>query len=311
MGPEELLKVGRLEECLAAVEKQVRSNPGDHKLRVFLFQVLAVMGEWDRAQTQLSVASNMNPANALMGQVCRQAILCEYLRAEVWAGKRSPLILGEPEPWVGWMVQALAMDGGGQQAQAAELRAKAFEEAPAVSGTISIGPDEKTAQSHAFEWIADADPRLGPILEALVDGKYYWVPWHRIALLRVEKPADLRDMVWLPVQFVWSAGGQSVGLVPVRYPGSESKKWDAAVRLSRRTQFVEDGAGGEVPVGQRMLATDAGEFSLLDVRSVRLGAGELNPLGPEAPGTIGGGLDSLIPGMGRGGVGGGGGGTNV
>ena len=98
-----------------------------------------------------------------------------------------------------------------------------------------------------------------------------------------------------------------VGLIPVRYPGSESKKWDAPVRLSRRTQFVDDGAGGEVPVGQRMLATDAGEFSLLDVRSVRLGTDDLNPLGPEKPGTIGQGVDSLIPGLAaKGGKGGGG-----
>src|SRR4051812_44308401 len=169
MTPEELLKQGKLDDCLTAVEKQIRANPADPKLRVLLFQVLAVMGQWDRAQTQLQVAAGMNQANMLMAQVCKQAILCEHLRAEVWAGKRTPLVLGEPEQWVGWMVQAQAMTAAGQHAAASELRARAFEEAPGVAGTIAVGE----SKPQPFEWIADADERLGPILEAVVDGKYY------------------------------------------------------------------------------------------------------------------------------------------
>jgi type VI secretion system protein ImpE len=282
MTPEELLRQGKPDECLAEVERQVRAAPADPKLRVLLFQVLAVLGQWDRAQTQLQVCAGMNQANLLMAQVCKQAILCEHLRNEVWAGKRSPLILGEPQEWVSWMVQALAMSAGGQHAAAAELRSRAFEAAPAVAGTIVVG-DESDAPK-PIEWIADADERLGPILEALVDGKYYWIPWQRIALMRVDKPADLRDTVWLPVQFIWTAGGTSVGLIPARYPGSEAKRFDGLVRMGRKTEFIDD-EGFDRPVGQRLLATDIGEFGLLDVRSIRLGEGELNPEGGAPGGT--------------------------
>src|SRR4051812_9379808 len=259
MTPEELLRAGKLDECLKEVESRVRANPADGKLRVMLFQVLCVMGQWDRAQNQLQVCAGMNPANMLMAQVCKQAILCEHLRAEVWAGKRSPLVLGEPSEWISWMIQALSMSAQGQHAAAAELRSKAFEAAPAISGSIAVG--EGNPAPKPIEWIADADERLGPILEAVVDGKYYWIPWERIALLRVDKPADLRDTVWLPVQFIWTAGGQQVGLIPSRYPGSEDPRFDAAVRMGRRTEFVDEG-GFDRPVGQRLLATDIGEFGL-------------------------------------------------
>lgn len=66
MTPQDLLKQGKLDECLKTVEAQVRANPADAKLRVLLFQVLAVMGEWDRATIQLGVAAEMDQANVLM-----------------------------------------------------------------------------------------------------------------------------------------------------------------------------------------------------------------------------------------------------
>ena len=59
MTPEELLRQGKPEDCLAAVEKLVRANPADGKLRVMLFQVLCVLGQWDRAQNQLQVCAGM------------------------------------------------------------------------------------------------------------------------------------------------------------------------------------------------------------------------------------------------------------
>lgn len=277
---EDLLKQGRLEDCLKALEGDVRQNPADAKRRVFLFQLLSVMGQWDRALNQVSVAADLDESNKLMAQVAEKAILCERFREDVYAGKRSPLILGEPEPWMGLLVQAAMYTARGEHAAAAELRAQAFEQAPAISGEIRIGRSDDDVQTHPIEWVADADETMGPMLEAIVDGKYYWVPWQRIALLRLEPPSDLRDSVWLPGQVVWSAGGTQVCLIPTRYPGSHLAKYDGGVRLARKTEFVDRG-GWEGPIGQRLLATDAGEFGLLDTRGVRLGDA---PLDPEAPG---------------------------
>ena len=38
----------------------------------------------------------------------------------------------------------------------------------------------------AFAWIADADMRLGPICEAVINGRYYWLPFVHIARIVIE-----------------------------------------------------------------------------------------------------------------------------
>jgi type VI secretion system protein ImpE len=256
----ELLKAGRLEDCLGALQSEVRANPADAKLRVFLFQLLAVLGQWGKAMTQLNVAAELDASCLLMAQACRQLLNCEVFRAEVFAGRRGPLVFGQPEEWLGWLVQANSLLAGGQSGQAAELRDRAFEAAPAVAGQIDGQP---------FEWIADADTRLGPILEVVVDGRYYWVPFGGIKALRLEQPTDLRDVLWLPATFVWANEGQAAGFVLARYPGSEGHA-EAAVKLARQTLWETTADGHSLGFGQRMLATDQGEFALADTREILL-----------------------------------------
>jgi type VI secretion system protein ImpE len=271
MQAEELLRAGQLQEALVALEGQIRSDPADAKLRVFLFQLLAVMGDWERALSQLNVAAELDAINLLMAQVCRAALNCEALRAEVFAGKRSPLIFGEPEEWIGWLVQANQMIAEGKYEGAQKLRERAFEAAPAIAGSID---------NNQFEWIADADSRLGPVLEAIVDGKYYWVPFTAIKQIRIEPPTDLRDMVWSPAQFTWANSGEASGFIPTRYPGSESSE-DNAIQLARKTEWMEHPGDTYLGLGQRVLATDKDEFSLMQVRQIDLEHSGLDQQGGE------------------------------
>ncbi|MBI5017332.1 MAG: virulence protein SciE type [Deltaproteobacteria bacterium] len=257
---EESLRQGNLEESLAELQQRVRSAPSDPKLRVFLFQLLAVLGQWDRALNQLNVSAELDASTLAMAQTYRTALGCETLRAEVFAGRRSPLVFGEPEPWIALLLQAVRQTAEDHHEQARDLRDRAFDAAPAVSGTIEGTP---------FEWIADADTRLGPVLEAIVNGAYYWVPFHRIREIRIDAPEDLRDAVWMPAQFTWSNGGETVGLIPTRYPGSEAST-DGGIRLARRTEWLEPSPGAYQGLGQRMLATDAGEYPLMDVRRIEI-----------------------------------------
>lgn len=259
MNAKELLQQAKIPEALAALQNEVRAKPNDAKLRVFLFQLLAVTGQWERAATQLKVCADQDNSTLLMAQVCGPALAAENLRAEIFAGKRSPLLLGEPAEWIGWLLQANKHFADGQYGAAADLRQKAFDAAPATGGTINGQP---------FEWIADADQRFGPMLEAIVDGKYYWVPFSRLREITVEAPTDLRDLVWAPAILMLSAGAQKVALLPARYPGTESSA-DGGALLARKTDWIEKG-DGTVGVGQRLLVTDAGEIPLLEIRKIVL-----------------------------------------
>jgi type VI secretion system protein ImpE len=268
-----LLREGKLDEALAALTQQIRAKPADAKLRTFLFQLLCVQGQWERALTQLNVTGEMDAGTLAMVNTYREGIRCELLRAEIFAGKRSPLVFGQPAEWVAQLIQALSLTARGQHAAAADLRGKALEAAPATGGVIATArPGAKDPRvppvETTFQWLADADSRLGPVLEAVFSGKYYWVPLHHVRRLDIEPPADLRDVVWMPAHFVWANGGDTVALLPTRYAGSETGS-DPLVRLARKTEWSEAAPGTFLGQGQRMLATDAGEYSLMDVRQIR------------------------------------------
>lgn len=171
-----MLKEGRLDEALQALTAQVRANPADAKRRVFMFQLLSLLGQWERAQNQLKVAGEMDPLNALMVGAYEVALAGELERVEVLEGRRAPVIIGEPDQWLAMMVQALKLNAEGHHAQAAALREQAFEQADAVSGSIDGVP---------FEWIGDADQRFGPCLEIITKSGYAWVPFARIRELEI------------------------------------------------------------------------------------------------------------------------------
>jgi type VI secretion system protein ImpE len=261
MNPAELsFREGRLADCLQALQADVRSASADPKKRIFLVQLLMILGQWDRALTQLSVIRELDASALPMVAAYRSAIECEVLRAQVFTGARSPLIFGDPEPWIAALLSALSLEGAGRLAEAAAVRARALDEAPPSGGTVN---------GHVFSWIADADTRLGPVMEVLLNGAYYWVPVHRIKSVSIEAPTDARDLVWLPARFTWTNEGEAMGFIPSRYPGSESSP-DDAIRMGRRTDWQPVAEGVDHGLGQRLLATDQGEYGLLEVREILL-----------------------------------------
>ena len=275
MPAEQSLRDGDLEQALAELQADVRKDPSNPKQRIFLFQLYALLGQWDRANTQLGVVAEMDASALPMVQTYREALKCEALRRKVFTGERSPLVFGKPEPWVALLLEAMRLSATGKIADSQRLRADALEQAQATSGTI----DEQ-----AFAWIADADPRLGPVLEAIVNGRYYWIPFRRLRSVSIEKPTDLRDLVWAPVQLQFANGGETVAFVPTRYVGSEESS-DPQVRMARRTDWVDRGDDLFEGIGLRMLATDQGEYPLLDTRQIRLDSPD------EAPAAAGGSAD--------------------
>jgi type VI secretion system protein ImpE len=260
MNAEESLRHGDLQAAMSALQDQVRSDPSDVEYRVFLFQLLCVTGDWERALTQLNVAGDLDAGTLAMVHTYRDLLQCEALRQRVFAGELSPMIFGEPEEWFAKVIEALRVDASGKPDKAQQLRLEAFEAAPVVAGTLN---------GTEFEWVADADSRIGPFLEAIINGRYYWVPFHQISEIRCDEPEDLRDFVWAPAQFFLPNGGQTVGFIPTRYTGSETAD-DDLIRLARKTEWDELAEGVYAGLGQRMLVTDRDEYPLLEVRNLAL-----------------------------------------
>jgi type VI secretion system protein ImpE len=261
---EQTLRDGDPTEALRLLQEEVRAHPADAKLRTFLFQLLCVLGRWERAAAQLDVAASLDVSALAMAQTYRPAVTCELLRQQVFEGKKAPMVLGEPEQWLALLIESMLREGRGERDIASELYGQALEQAPESPGTLDGQP---------FAWIADADSRLGPVLEAIINGRYYWLPFSSITRAVIDAPTDLRDVVWMPAHLALSNGGETVALIPTRYPGSEASE-DGQILLGRKTLWREHEQGIYHGLGQRLFATDGGEQALMDVREIVMSPSE-------------------------------------
>lgn len=263
MTAEDCLKQGDIKEALIQLQQQVKKQPANTELRIFLFQLLSVMGQWDRALTQLDVAADLDDATLAMVSMYRQVIACERVREQVFLGNKEPIIFGKPNEWVALLIQALKLTALGENKKSQQLRSQAFEMAGTSSGFIN---------EQAFEWFADCDSRLGPVMEAMVDGRYLWVPVDNIKKITIEAPVDLRDVIWLPAHFTWKNEGESYGLIPSRYP--QSYQHEPALALSRKTEWQDCGDDVFMGLGQKLWATDADEYPVMDIRTIQFNVDE-------------------------------------
>jgi type VI secretion system protein ImpE len=264
--PEALLAAGDPAAALAALQQLVRSRAGDARLRVFLFQLLCVLGQWKRALDQLKICGELDASTLAMVATYESAVQCEAVREAVFAGRVRPHLFGPPSAWVAQLVQALETEAQGQLEAATAMRTQAFELAPAAGGQLTLR--SQADAPHRFAWCADADSRLGPVLEVIVNGRYGWLPFEHLAAVELEPVEDLRDLVWIPAHLRFVNGGDTIALLPVRYAGTPLAE-NAAAALSRCTEWVALSDSQYRGIGQRQFCTDTTECGLLEMHSLQ------------------------------------------
>ncbi|HEX8240435.1 MAG TPA: type VI secretion system accessory protein TagJ [Allosphingosinicella sp.] len=254
---DERLREGDLEGARAALTEKVRASPGDPGARMFLFQLLCVTGEWEKARKQLETLAQLSPEARMLSVVYGQAIAAEALRADVFAGRAAAPVLAGGE-WTQGLSTALHLFAVGETAAAGDARDSALDQAPDTPGHVD---------GTRFDWIADADSRFGPCFEAIVGGRYGLIAFDAVERIESEGPRDLRDIVWCPVQVAFRQGTSVAAFLPVRYPGTENSS-DDVERLARSTGW-HAGPDGETGSGQHVwMLSDGEERGLLSMRSL-------------------------------------------
>lgn len=252
-----LLREGDLPGARAHLVDTVRANPGDPGARMFLFSLLCVGGEWDKARAQLNALAGISPEARMLSIVYGQAIDAEAQRAAVFAGRERVAVHAGGD-WAQRLADALYLMTSGKAESATEAHTSALDRAPDTPGELD---------GERFDWIADADARFGPTFEAVIDGQYGLVAFDAVERITSEGPRDLRDFVWYPVQIAFREGQSAAALLPARYPGSEASA-HADERLGRATNWT-DGPGGQSGVGQHLWTPSTGEDQgLLGVRTL-------------------------------------------
>ncbi|HWD99446.1 MAG TPA: type VI secretion system accessory protein TagJ [Bryobacteraceae bacterium] len=80
MSPQELLRSGKLGEAIQALSLEVRDHPADTRRRTFLFELLCMAGQYDRAEKHLNLLSQAGADAELGALLYRSAIVAERKR---------------------------------------------------------------------------------------------------------------------------------------------------------------------------------------------------------------------------------------
>src|SRR6202021_3519825 len=95
--------------------------------------------------------------------------------------------------------------------------------------------------------LTDADPRIGARLEAFGAGDYFWIPLQDVAVLELDPPKRLRDLLWAPVRLRTGPNFKNKDLGEVLMPVMAPLSWqhaDDGVKLGRGGEGGGAEAGG-------------------------------------------------------------------
>ena len=234
MDAQQLFKAGKLSEAISALNTHLRDNPGDQRSRTFLFELLCFNGEYDRAEKQLNILEEEGSKDSFLGTILYKAALhAERLRDEMFEKKTYP---------------QQVLNGGSTN----------------VSGKLN---------GKEFQTLSDADPRIGDKLELFAGGDYLWISFRDIAVIRLQPPQRLRDLLWAPAKLLTGPTFRSRDLGEIMLPAVSPLSWqhpEEEVRLGRVSEWYEDDAGEVIPFGSKNLLVDGEEFPLLEVRELEV-----------------------------------------
>ncbi len=235
----DLLKTGDLASARAQLVEEVKRKPSDPEARLALAEVLMLLGDWERADVHLDLASTQDPSWAQVSALLRQLVRAAAHRDDVFAHGRPPDLVADPTERIEAALRILAeqRDGGG----AAALRAEADERFPPLAFTLDDAP---------VAGVRDLDDRLGDVLELLTStGKYVWVSFDQVASLELRPPEHPRDRLWRAAELDLVDGTSGVVYLPMIYPAPAAEMTDA-LRLGKETDWVERG-GLNCGLGQK------------------------------------------------------------
>jgi type VI secretion system protein ImpE len=242
----ELYQQGKLKEAIDAQIQAVKAKPGDQKLRLFLFELFAFAGEFDRAHKQLDALKFEEPELLAAAVNYRNCLESEALRTKTFRNSVEPGYLKPPPDHVKLRFEALVKLQTDDPAGAKAALLKAEEATPEYKGSLNDKP---------FEYLRDSDEILGPVLEVFAKGKYYWLPYEEIELLASVPPKVPRDILWRAANLQVRDGASGEIFMPAIYFGS-SQHADDAVKLGRKNDFIESAGGPSRAIGMRVLLTD-------------------------------------------------------
>jgi type VI secretion system protein ImpE len=255
----ELLQKGDLSGAMGMARSEVDRHPSDQGARFVLFELLMIHDDFDTACDQIKALGKVSPEGSgtidfWLGLVDAERHRHRFLST----GQGSMAFLAKPPPWVRGFCDAAAAVCKQPSAATATILANAWKSVPTVTGWID---------GVAFRSMRDADEVVGPFLEALVPGRWCWIPFAQISAVRFDAPRGFQDVIWRPAQVSLADGPDLRVWVPSLYSGTGARSNDE--KLARLTTFEYPAQGVCRGYGQRDLrVNDALLQGILSIQSI-------------------------------------------
>jgi type VI secretion system protein ImpE len=225
-----LYKAGQLGPAIEALGVELRTQPGDIRLRTFLFELLCFAGAYDRAEKQLDILADANQDAFAGALLYRAALHAQRTREDLVLSGQLPA--GEPASGsVSGSLNGTAFSSFEDEDPRFGTHLEVF-----IAGSYTLIP---------FRYIQRVEIAPPKRLRDLL-----WAT----AILTTTPDFRLQDL------------GEV--LLPVLSPGSSASS-DDLVRLGRTTVWQgADHEAGELPLGQKSFLVDGEAHSLLSVREL-------------------------------------------
>jgi type VI secretion system protein ImpE len=250
----ELFKAGKLSDAIEAQVQEVKLNPADQARRLFLFELLAFSGNWDRAGKQADALQYEEIELESAAESYRKLVAGERKRQQWWLNGVAPQFLIEPPQSARSRLDAANLIRQKRPNEAGALLNQLNESESPVAGTLNGKP---------FTGLRDADDLWGTVLEVMAHGDYYWVPLAQIETIDSNPPRFPRDLLWRPARLSMKDGPAGDVFLPVLYPGSHEHP-DDLVKLGRLTDWRGDDTGPILGFGQHTYLSGDDQTSLCE-----------------------------------------------
>jgi type VI secretion system protein ImpE len=253
-----LLESGNLSGAIEAALAFVKANPTNPSARIFLFELSAFAGDWERAKRQLDVIGHQDTTAMIGSKIYEQCIIAEGKRADFFSKGTKPEFLATPPDYIYGILMANTRFREGNLAETKEILDKTEAERPAIACKVN-GADA--------EDFRDYNDLTSLVLEVIIKDSYVWVPFEQIEKITFTEPKSLRDHFWLQATMETDNGTNGDVFIPALYHDSW-RSGDDTVRLGKVTDWRDIGEDIYVGEGTKLFAVGSEHKTILDLQTI-------------------------------------------
>lgn len=254
-----LLESGNLKGAVEAALGFVKANPTNPSARIFLFELSAFAGDWERAKRQLDVIGHQDTTAMIGSKILEQCVIAENKRADFFAKGEKPTFLASPPDYIYGLLTANNRVREGNLGEAREILDKVDEQRPAFACKIN---GEESAD------FRDYNDLTSVVLEVIIKDDYVVVPFEQIEKITFSEPKSLRDYFWRQATLETDNGTNGEVFIPTLYNDTWRSSNDQ-IRLGKATDWREIGEDIYLGEGTKLFALGDGTHkTILDLQTI-------------------------------------------